>query len=171
MPDQPGPMSFESCMTRSWPGISDKEAFCAAMKRGELQKRNVGVSLQIKKINEEQRLVTGWVAVVTDETGTPIIDADDHVIPIIELEKAVHEAFVESGGKGKGGDMHTQKGVLDVVESFVLTQEKRSALGLGVGPEGWIATFKVNDDETWNRVKNGERPELSMKGEGLGMIV
>jgi len=139
--------------------------------RGNLSKRAIGVNLQIKKIDTEQRLCTGWVAITADEHGMPIIDSDDHLIPTVELEKAVHEAFAETSGKGMGGDMHQRRGVLDVVESFVVTAAKRKALGLGEGPEGWIATFRVNDDDLWARVKSGERPELSMRGEGLAMPV
>lgn len=131
----------------------------------------VAVNLEVKKIDQEQRLVTGWVAVVTDEAGSPIIDADDHIIPVIELEKAVHEAFAESGGAGKGGSMHRERGVLDVVESFVVTMEKREALGLGEGPEGWVASFRVNDNELWGKIKSGEMPELSLRGDAVGVWV
>jgi hypothetical protein len=136
-----------------------------------LTKTDIGVTLEIKKLNTEKRLATGWVAVTADENGTPIIDADGHLIPTIELEKAVHEAFAETSGKGMGGDMHETRGVIDVVESFVFTAEKREALGLGAGPEGWVTTFRVNDDDLWSKVKNGKRPELSLKGEGMGVPI
>lgn len=176
------PTEFDSCMSKTWSGITDKAAFCAwltheqtgqwpAEKRAKLQKSDCTVTLEIKKLDQEQRLVTGWVAVVSDEFGIPIIDSDDHLIPVVELEKAVHEAFAESGGSGKGGVMHEQKGVLDVVESFVVTIEKRKALGLGEGPEGWIATFRVNDDAAWDQIKNGELPELSLRADAMGTWV
>lgn len=129
------------------------------------------VGLEILKVDKEKRIATGWVAIVTDENGTPIIDADDHVIPIMELEKAVHKAFAESSGAGMGGDMHTKRGMFDIIESFVVTNEKRVALGLGEGPEGWIASIKVNDNDLWEKIKNGERPEFSMRGNGMGTWV
>jgi len=162
-------MSFDDCMARSWPGISDKKAFCAEMERGNLAKRDWSVGLEIRKINQEQHLATGWAAVVSDELGIPVVDSDGHVIPVIELEKAVHEAFANSGGAGKGGDMHETQGVCDVVESFVVTKRKREALGLGEGPEGWIVTLRINDPDVWDRVKSGELAELSLRGEGQAM--
>lgn len=178
------PAAWEDCISRDWPGITDKKAFCAwwthqqtgkwpseKRARPTLKKSDCSVKLEVKKIDHEQRKFTGWVAVVSDDAGFPIVDSDDHIIPVMELEKAVHEAFAESGGAGKGGDMHTKTGVMDVVESFVVTVAKREALGLGKGPEGWIATFRVNDDELWEQIKSGERPELSMRGEATGVWV
>lgn len=176
------PAAWDDCIGRDWPGITDKKAFCAwwthqqtgkwpSEKRADLKKSDCSIKMDISKIDTDQRLVTGWVAVVTDETGFPIIDSDDHIIPVIELEKAVHEAFAESGGAGKGGSMHKQNGVMDVVESFVVTMEKRKALGFGDGPEGWIATFRVNDDDVWQKIKTGELPELSLRGEATGMWI
>jgi len=126
------------------------------------------IRLELRKLNDEQRVATGWVSIVEDADGNQILDAEGHLVPVTELEKAVHDAFSESGGGGKGGDLHEQKGVLDVVESFVFTAEKRDALGLGDGPAGWAASFRVNDDDVWAKIKNGERPELSLLGDGKG---
>lgn len=122
------------------------------------------VRLPVAKTSVERREVTGWASIVTDENGRPIVDHDGDIIPIDELEKAAKEAFV-SGGRGKGGDMHKRTGVADIVESLVLTQEKRAALGLGHGPEGWVVTLKIHDDGLWSDIKSGEKLELSIRGE------
>jgi len=127
-------------------------------------KTQFNVNIPIKKFNTEKRLATGWASVVTDEKGNPIIDSDGDVIPVEELEKAAIEAFV-NGGKGKGGDMHERKGVADVVESFVVTQEKREALGFGKGQEGWVVTLKIHDEDLWKQIKSGEKLELSIRGD------
>jgi hypothetical protein len=160
-------------MAKSWPGITDKEAFCAAMCRGELAKRDDSretvATLQLLKLDDEKRVATGWVSVVEDAAGNQIVDSEGHLIPITELEKAVHAAFSESGGKGKGGDLHEEQGLLDVVESFVVTAEKREALGFGQGPAGWVASFSVSDDDVWSKIKSGDRPELSLRGSGRGV--
>jgi hypothetical protein len=34
-------------------------------------------------------------------------------------------------------------------------------------PTGWWVGFQVNDDATWQQVKNGERREFSIHGSGI----
>jgi hypothetical protein len=131
------------------------------------QQRQLRIPFELVKVDDTRRIVTGWVAVVSDDAGNPIVDSDGHVIPATELEKAVQKAGA-SGGAGKLGDMHERKGIGDFVESMVITAEKRAALGLGEGRDGWAASLSINDDEAWQRIKAGERPELSMRGVGLG---
>jgi len=123
-------------------------------------------TLQIVKLDPEQRIITGWVAVVEDSDGNPIVDSDGHMIPIAELQKAVADATSENGGEGKGGDMHERSGVMDYIGGIVLSAGDREAAGFGKGPGGWIAQFRVRDEELWKRIKGGERPELSMRGTG-----
>lgn len=112
-----------------------------------------------------QRVVYGWASVVSSDSGEPIVDYDGDVILAADLEKAVHKASA-LGGTAKGGDMHLFKGTSDVVESFVLTNEKRKAFDGALGEpgrEGWIVGMKIRDDETWQAVVDGKRPELSVK--------
>lgn len=125
---------------------------------------DVTITVPVAKLNVEQGIVTGWASIVTDADGVPIIDSEGDVIPIDELEKAVHLAFSERDGRGKVGDMHEKMGVGDIVESIVLTKEKRLALGLGDGPEGWVVTLKIHDKKTLDKLKRGERLELSIRG-------
>lgn len=142
------------------------------MERGDLNKRDVAVDLSITKIDQEQRKAYGWVSIVETSDGEPIIDGDGHVIPIGVLEKAVHNAFTADSGSGKGGDLHERRGIIDVIESAVVTAEKRAAEGspfASDGPAGWWAGFQVNDDATWAMVKGGQRPELSLRGSGAGV--
>lgn len=124
---------------------------------------NWSVTIPIRKVDGEQQLVTGWASVVTTADGAPIVDSQGDIIPIAELEKAAHEAFL-LGGLGKAGDMHERQGVASVVESMVLDAAKREALGFGKGAEGWVVSLKIHDDKLWNMVKSGERMELSLRG-------
>jgi hypothetical protein len=129
------------------------------------------VQLELKKFDDAERVVTGWVGVVTGNDGVPIIDADGHQIPATELEKAVWKATGQSDGKGKVGDLHERTGIGDVLETFVVTAAKREAFkgDLGdSGKEGWISSFKIHDDKAWQQIKNGERPQLSLEGTGKG---
>lgn len=124
----------------------------------------IEIRAEVKKVNTDQRLVTGWASVVTDAQGNALVDHQGDVIPIAELEKAVHAMFLD-GGVEKGGDMHQRMGTADIVESFVVTKEKREALGFGPGPEGWVITMKVNDDKQWEDIKSGKKLEFSIAGE------
>lgn len=125
------------------------------------------VTIPVKKLDAIEGLVTGWASVVTDDNGIPIIDSQGDVIPAHELEKAAQAAFRDLGGAGRAGDMHERTGVADIVESFVLTREKRAALGLGDGPEGWIVTLKVTDPNLLKEITDGEKLELSIHGEAV----
>lgn len=110
--------------------------------------------------------VYGWAAMSTDDLGEPVIDSDGEYIPIRELEKAVQEAFVRRGGSGAVGVMHDEYNKADLVESFVLSREKRQAFGLGDGPEGWMVGLRSTDAEVAKAVRSGAMLELSLRGRG-----
>jgi hypothetical protein len=110
--------------------------------------------------------VTGWAALSTDDDGNPVFDGYGHYIPIYELEKAVHEAFVTTSGKGVVGDMHERQGVGDLVETFVVDDAKRAALGFGEGRQGWAVTAAIRDATSLRDVLDGRKLELSLRGWG-----
>jgi len=132
---------------------------------------NWSLTIPVIKADPIRGLVTGWAAISTDDTWTPVVDHDGEVLPIYELEKAAHAAFTEASGSGKAGDMHARQGVADVVESFVLDKAKRVALGFGDPQpghpaEGWIVTLKLRDPRLIEDVAAGRKLELSIKGRG-----
>lgn len=138
------------------------------------EERNWSVTFEITKIDKEERLVHGWAVITSDENGIPIVDSDDHIIPTIELQKAVHDAFMQSSGVGKVGDMHEKSGIGDVVNTVIVTKKLRESapeVFSSKGPEGWFTSFYVRDDEVWEKVKSGERPELSMRGTATGVAL
>ena len=121
------------------------------------------LTVPVAKLDDEQQIVTGWALILTDAQGRSVVDSQGDMIAVAELEKAAHE-LVLSGGAGKTDDMHERFGVGDVVESLVVTAEKRKALGLGDGPDGWAVTMKIRDAKTWADVKAGRKLELSIYG-------
>ena len=132
----------------------------------------VSLTLDKSLANETARTVTGWAAVVTRDDGNPVIDADDHIIPVDVLKRAVQKAFADQGGAGRIDINHEGDTAADLVESFVVTKENRAALGLGdSGREGWIATIRISDPEVIRRVQSGELTELSLKGTAKGRQV
>ena len=122
------------------------------------------VKLPILKTDAKAGTFTGWASVVTREGGRPIIDADGDIIPIADLEKAAQDAFLRQTGAGRVGVMHFVVGAADLVESMVVTSEKREKLGFGPGPEGWAVTFRTTDPELKRQIEAGELGELSIRG-------
>jgi hypothetical protein len=125
------------------------------------------LTIPVKKASENPDgsvTFTGWASVVSDAAGNPIVDYDGEIIPVDELERAVHKAALEASGAGRAGVMHQSTGMIDVVESMVLTAAKREALGLGAGQEGWVVTCRSTDPEVVKAVRSGHMLEMSIRG-------
>lgn len=121
------------------------------------------------KFDSDKRQVFGWASIVSIN-GKPIVDTQGDLIDADEMEKSAYEYVIKSR---KGGDQHkrTDEGeafhASDMIESFVVTPEKKERLGLPDDmPIGWWVGFKVNNDETWRKVKNGEVTGFSIHGRG-----
>jgi hypothetical protein len=128
----------------------------------------------ISKVDEDKRQVFGWAS-VSRINGQDVIDLQGDVVPIEEIEKSAYKYVIESR---KGGDMHRRvkkfddgtvpHHTADMIESFVVTPEKLSKMGLpdDALPHGWWVGYKVNDDEQWQLVKSGARAGFSIHGSG-----
>jgi hypothetical protein len=123
---------------------------------------------EISKMNEEKKQVFGWASVI-EMNGEPVIDLQGDVMTIDTIEKAAYDYVHKSR---KGGIQHQRNGaeplhVSDMIESFVLTPEKKEQMGLPeTTPTGWWVGFQVNDDDTWQAYKDGKLKEFSIHGSG-----
>lgn len=140
------------------------------IKTGEVFKNEVNmetdfkIDIDLKKIDEEQMLVFGWLSVAKDELGNDIIDKQGDIVPVEELEKAAYDFNLFAR---KAGDMHKNtNGVGRLVESVVFTEEKQKALGIpqGILKIGWFVGFKIDDVDVWKRIKSGELSAFSIGG-------
>lgn len=128
----------------------------------EIIKKDEDSMLEIKKINEDERLVFGWFSVV-EKGGKLIKDGEgDHIEPE-QLEKAAYNYVLDAR---IAGDSHVRKGVGQLVESIVFTKEKQEALGIDLGCVGWWGGFHIDDDSVWDKIKKGEYPMFSIGGTG-----
>jgi hypothetical protein len=129
---------------------------------------DINTTFEISKVDTDKRQVFGWASVITMD-GKPVIDLQDDYMAMETVEKAAYD-YVRSSRKG--GDMHARDGegprhVSDMIESFVVTDEKKKTLGLPEEfPTGWLVGFQVNDDDTWKLVKDGKRTQFSIHGSG-----
>jgi len=123
---------------------------------------------EIAKANEDKQQIFGWASVV-EVNGEPVVDLQGDAITAEEMEKAGYEYVMKSR---KGGDMHLRDNwspiqKSEMIESFIVTDEKRDAMGLPSDvPTGWWVGFQVRDPEVWAKVKSGERTGFSIHGHG-----
>jgi hypothetical protein len=117
----------------------------------------------VHKLSEDERLVFGWASVCVKADGTDVIDSQDDKIATETLEKAAYKYVLKSRD---GGLEHKKRGVATLVESFLVTKSKLSAMGLAENalPEGWWVGFKVEDSEVWKKIKSGELSMFSIGG-------
>ena len=115
---------------------------------------------QILKLDEEQRMFYGWASVVT-EKGIPVVDRQGDIIEPETLEKAATQ-FMKDYRVGKV--MHCGEQKVTFIHSLPLTKQLADVLGIQIDREGWIVGGYVHDDDTWNMVKSGKLPALSIGG-------
>jgi hypothetical protein len=136
--------------------------------RDDTARHNAGASpmsahrftVKVTKVDRPKRQVFGWASIVT-KNGVPVVDLQGDVIPIHELEDAVHEYVLSSRS---AGDMHIRKGCGRLIASLVFTSEVQTALGIDLGFEGWFCGYQISDDMLWSAIKRGERSAFSIEG-------
>jgi len=123
---------------------------------------------EFAKADPDKQQVFGWASVV-EVNGEPVVDLQGDVIAPEEMEKAGYEYVMKSR---KGGDMHLRNNwepikKSEMIESFIVTEEKREAMGLPDSvPTGWWVGFQVQDPEVWSMIKDGRRTGFSIHGHG-----
>ena len=149
----------------------DQVGAVQTIKRPKNVVKNLDVTWEgeISKVDVDRRQVFGWASIV-EVNGEPVVDLQGDYISIDEVEKSAYEYVQKSR---KGGDMHLRdewnepKHASDMIESFVVTDEKKKALGLPDStPTGWWVGYQVNDPDVWSKVKSGERTGFSIHGRG-----
>lgn len=125
---------------------------------------------EFAKFDDDKRLAFGW-ATVCKLNGAPVVDRQGDYIHPDDIEEAAYKYVL---GSRVGGDMHRRTvddrphHVSDLVESFVVTDEKVAAMGLPEStPRGWWVGFKYHDDQTWGEIKKGLKKGFSIHGKGF----
>lgn len=119
----------------------------------------------IVKSGDDKRLVFGWASISITADGEQLEDLQHDIISPEDLEEAVYEYVLNFRDTGEEHRPNLRKkGKL--VESCVFTPEKQRAMGLpeGILPVGWWIGFKIEDDEAWEKVKNGTYKMFSIEG-------
>ena len=121
--------------------------------------------ITIFKADDDQHLVFGWASVAITVDGQELEDRQHDVLDPEELEEAAYEYvlnFRDAGEEHLPG--YRKKGKL--VESCVFTKDKQKAMGIpeGILPVAWWIGFKIDDDDTWRRIKDGTYKMFSIEG-------
>jgi hypothetical protein len=123
---------------------------------------------EFAKADAEKQQIFGWASVV-EVGGEPVLDLQGDVISPEEMEKAGYSYVMKSR---KGGDMHLRDNWApiqksEMIESFIVTDDKREAMGLPDSvPTGWWVGFQVQDPQVWSDIKAGKRTGFSIHGTG-----
>lgn len=129
-------------------------------------------TFNIAKTDDDKRLVFGWALVAKDKDGNVIRDHQNDIVDEDDLEEGAYEYvlnFRDSGEEHLPGLRKKAR----MVESCVFTEEKQKALGIpqGIVPTGWWIGFYVDDDEAWNKIKNGTYKMFSIEGKAIRVPV
>lgn len=121
----------------------------------------------IYKKDNDRRLVFGWANVAIRVDGEQIQDLQDDIIDPENLAEAAYNYVLNFRA---GGEEHNPglRNKARLVESCVFTTEKMNAMGLpeGILPQGWWIGFYVDDDDAWEKIKNGDYLMFSIEGTG-----
>lgn len=141
------------------------EAVALVQASGWYREVQKSADFAILKSSDDKRLVFGWASIAVAADGGQVEDIQQDVIEPADLEEAAYEYvlhFRDTGEEHQPG--YRKKGKL--VESCVFTKDKQRAMGLpeGILPEGWWIGFYIEDDDAWERIKNGTYRMFSIEG-------
>lgn len=122
----------------------------------------------IKKADDDKRLVFGWALVSATSDGQKIIDYQGDIVEQEDLEEGAYEYVLNFRDAGEEHVPGLRKKAR-MVESVVFTEEKLNAMGIPAGtvPYGWWIGFYVDDDKTWELIKNGTYKMFSIEGRAI----
>ena len=115
--------------------------------------------------SKDKRLVFGWASVSITANGELLQDLQNDSIAPDDLETAAYEYVLQFRDGGEEHQPNLRRKA-KLVESCVFTEEKQEALGipLGILPVGWWIGFYVEDNDAWEKIKNGTYQMFSIEG-------
>jgi hypothetical protein len=118
--------------------------------------------------NEEKRIVSGPIMVANLPIYRFNEEMGDHYIVFLpETIETIVQRFAKENRNGQANIMHdgVQVDGVFLFESFIIDDRKPTPVGFDKLPNGsWFGSFKVENDEVWQRVKSGEFTGFSVEG-------
>lgn len=125
------------------------------------------VTGKIVKADDSKQIMFGWASVAEDENGLLVVDAEHDFID--DPDMLEDSAYLYVSKSRAATDTHRRTGVGELVESFVITEDKREAMGIPVGVlprTAWWVGIKIHDADLWKSVRDGEHVSFSIGGTG-----
>jgi hypothetical protein len=134
---------------------------------------NGGYNMSFRFSADDEMIVTGPAMVARqlilrkDEMGNPF-----HVYFSKDTIKKIARKFFEYN-KQNNTDINHDDNISTsntLLESWIVEDpemDKSKAMGFNVPAGTWMASYKINDQETWNKIKNGELNGYSIAGNFL----
>lgn len=120
--------------------------------------------------DDEKRIITGPLMLA----DVPIFrkEGDEEYYVVFEAGEImkIAQKFFQKGYQKNVNEMHNQKKQLDglvMFESWLVDPERGISPMAGyedAKPGSWFGSFKVNDEETWQKIKAGEFTGFSVEG-------
>lgn len=122
------------------------------------------IPVTITRSDPERRFVFGW-ANVSMADGDLVVDSHNDTIELSELENAAYEFVLNFPGEAVG-EMHKGESKGRLIESFMVTPEKLELMGLAKDAlqHGWWIGMYIEDEELFQKVKEGEYLAFSIQG-------
>jgi len=135
-----------------------KEAKEAAEKAGRVALDNIE-EVSIVKVDSERHLVYG-VFLYPEKA-----DHDGDVISALDIEKVAHGFMIDYRDID---EMHKKETMdAEIVESFIAWKDDLDFFGKILAKGTWAGTIHVNDDEVWEKVKDGTYKGFSVRISGF----
>ena len=137
----------------------------ATMTKTETGVEKAAGTFNIFKADQDKRLVFGWASVAITADGQQIEDVQKDMIDPEDLEEAAYSYVLNFRDTGEE-HIPTLRKKGKLVESCVFTKEKQQAIGIpeGIVPEAWWVGFYIEDDDAWEKIKNGTYTMFSIEG-------
>lgn len=134
---------------------------------------NGGYNMSFAFSSDDEMIVTGPAMVPQqlilrkDEMGNPF-----HVYFSKDTIKKIAKKFFEYNKQNQTDINHDDNIVTDntLLESWIVEDpkmDKSTAMGFNVPAGTWMASYQINDEETWKQIKNGELNGYSIAGNFL----
>lgn len=125
---------------------------------------------KFKSTDEEKRIVTGPAMIPNQEIVRLDAEGKPYFVFFTEDTVAKAQEVFAKYGKTKATNFEHEDSTLEgatVIESWIVKDsknDKSNALGFDVPANTWMVSYKVDNDELWEKVKNGEVNGFSIEG-------